>query len=469
MNDRPITDIIPKDVYRSHIFSLFGVAELKRARLVSRHFEQTTRLPLIGLLKRKRIKEVIRNNNSNTFLLTWGGDVWAFGTSTQNVMGALCDIKDPLKILSDVASMISRERNSFFVMKDKRLMICGQDQEAFTGTRYGRPAYIPGIDGVETVVIDAHRGTMLVLLDNGTVIKKGSNFFGAMDDDSSRMPTVPNLQQVCQIGEPTPDGLLFLHTDGTVSISPMYRLDLQTAMPEKVKDLKEIQKIVGPWLLGKDGNVYRFAGVNDNAYSIVLIPELNDIVDIFHQHSYHSGEATFFLTREGTVFACGTNNDRGQLGLGHKLTVLVPTPIPGLTNVSAVFTDHCRTVFLLKDRTVMTCGTNYKGALGLHDQVAEHLVPVRVPGLVNISSANPVSRVREQLYHQIFVDTEGQVLVQGDNTCRQLGMGDCVVEVCTPVRHPFFERYPNYAIAMLEARTAQESVKCHSMASSLSC
>jgi alpha-tubulin suppressor-like RCC1 family protein len=125
------------------------------------------------------------------------------------------------------------------------------------------------------------------------------------------------------------------------------------------------------------------------------------------------------LARDGDVFTWGYGNS-GQLGHGNTDHQLVPKRVEGLTNVTdiAIGTDHSLAV--VEAGSVYTWGYNYYGQLGLgnHGDGTKRLVPTEVPGV------NEVVAVAAGSYHSFVLSRDGTVMACGRNDAGQLGLGD---------------------------------------------
>ena len=97
------------------------------------------------------------------------------------------------------------------------------------------------------------------------------------------------------------------------------------------------------------------------------VPDLkaNDI-----QKMSCSNQTSFILMKDGTVLACGANHD-GQLGLGHTKGCATFTPIPELKEVKDIIAMNRQTYFILKDGRRLACGNNKYGQLGLKEKSSE--------------------------------------------------------------------------------------------------
>jgi len=106
------------------------------------------------------------------------------------------------------------------------------------------------------------------------------------------------------------------------------------------------------------------------------------------------GDHALALTRRGTVWAWGHNNE-GQLGIGDMPVIdfrtrspsamnFLPFPmtIPGLTDVTAIAAGASHSLALLKDGTVRAWGMNRWGQLG-DGTTVRRLAPIAVAGVRN--------------------------------------------------------------------------------------
>jgi alpha-tubulin suppressor-like RCC1 family protein len=83
---------------------------------------------------------------------------------------------------------------------------------------------------------------------------------------------------------------------------------------------------------------------------------------------------TFFLQYDGTLLGCGSN-DYGQLGVGTTSDISIPVKI--MDNVRDAFPAYNHSFILKTDNTLWACGKNYSGQLGDGSTVERH-VPVIV-------------------------------------------------------------------------------------------
>ena len=103
-----------------------------------------------------------------------------------------------------------------------------------------------------------------------------------------------------------------------------------------------------------------------------------------------------FLLIDGTVMGCG-HNGNGQLGLGDTNDRNIPTVIPNLNNVKQISCGGHHTIFLLNDGTVKACGYNSSGQLGLGD-TTDRNIPTVIPNLENVKGLHDIFNIIEAIY-----------------------------------------------------------------------
>jgi alpha-tubulin suppressor-like RCC1 family protein len=129
---------------------------------------------------------------------------------------------------------------------------------------------------------------------------------------------------------------------------------------------------------------------------------------------YHS----MVLTHGGDVFTWGYGY-LGQLGHGNTDSQNVPKRVESLTNVTDIAAGMNHSVAVVEAGSVYTWGFNYSGQLGLGDHGdIQRDVPTVVPGL------NEVVTVAAGSYHSFALSRDGTVMACGDNDYGQLGLGD---------------------------------------------
>lgn len=125
---------------------------------------------------------------------------------------------------------------------------------------------------------------------------------------------------------------------------------------------------------------------------------------------------TVALRSDGTVWTWG-GNFSGQLGDGTMTLRTVPTPVSGLTGVSAISAGWQHTVALRSDGTVLAWGDNHWGQLG-DDTTTAHLSPVRVSGLTGVTAISAGG-----WHFTVALRHDGTVWAWGNNAFGLLGDG----------------------------------------------
>ena len=134
----------------------------------------------------------------------------------------------------------------------------------------------------------------------------------------------------------------------------------------------------------------------------------------------NGGSFVYVVREDGGILGWGDNR-AGALGTTPAKLLLTPRAaadgIDG-TQLADIQCGNENTLFLLKDGTVWTCGTNARGAQGLGK--LDHIVktPTRIPELENIV------QIACGFGHNAALDADGHVWVWGRNDFGQLGLGD---------------------------------------------
>ncbi len=138
--------------------------------------------------------------------------------------------------------------------------------------------------------------------------------------------------------------------------------------------------------------------------------------------------SSFFIREDGTVLACG-NNMSGMLGIGsNNEECSIPTEVVGLTGIVAISSYELQTLFLKSDGTVWAAGSNFSGMAGM-GYVDYSLVPIQVEGVEGIVA------VAAGKYHSLFLKADGTVYACGWNQSGSLGDGT-VIDRTVPVLLP---------------------------------
>ncbi len=151
-----------------------------------------------------------------------------------------------------------------------------------------------------------------------------------------------------------------------------------------------------------------------------------------------SGGTTLLICSDSTVMACGANYG-GTLGLGFNSPFANPnilnfTQVIGLNKIVAVTAGEGTTAYALKDDgTVFAWGNNGYGELGMGDTINRN-VPIQIPGLSNIRKISAGAGIA------FAIDSAGKVWAWGANQNCQLGDSTTLPKRLTPVMLPVLEQ-----------------------------
>jgi alpha-tubulin suppressor-like RCC1 family protein len=145
-----------------------------------------------------------------------------------------------------------------------------------------------------------------------------------------------------------------------------------------------------------------------------VVPGVNGVVAVA-AGSYQS----FVLSRDGTVMACGYNNE-GQLGLGDTDARDTFTVVAGLRGVVDIDAGYQHSIAVTVEGGLYTWG--YGRAIGHGgDHTTHRLVPIEVTG-GGIGEAFVVQVAAGQ-EHSMVLTAAGQLWTWGDGGSGQLGHG----------------------------------------------
>lgn len=387
---------------------------------------------------------------------------------TSNAMEAITDYLDLQSILNlskanpDLAKItfqaIQNKRPWFqievsklytqILRNDGRVIVFGYNDNGKLGLKfdttsdsnarfYRTPRLIPALYNVKQIVRDSYNTSFL--LDDGRVLQCGK-YVGQNINDDDAITEIPEpiagLTNVDKIY--SYDGSqYFLLKNGCVMSryfgQKCYMKAYQSSEMTKLPNLSNVKKIISnnsgaTFFILHNGNVMSFG---DNSHGRLglnsidsyikepkLIPGVSGVKDIFLMK-----DSTYFHLDDGTVMCCGAN-EKGQLGLGDTVDRSIPAKIQVLTDVSKICTVaddntiHPYLFFHLKNGNVLVCGENIDVHLGLVEEMQKHVnsipicsIPTLVPGVSNIEKVI-IGDSCERL-PTYFIDKEGSVWVCG--------------------------------------------------------
>jgi alpha-tubulin suppressor-like RCC1 family protein len=155
-------------------------------------------------------------------------------------------------------------------------------------------------------------------------------------------------------------------------------------------------------------------GTETNSATPVAVKGLSEVASVAV-----GGEFSLALLRNGTVMGWGSD-ERGQLGddahFGAEGAIKVPRPVPGLSEVVAIAAGEYTAFALLKNGTVVGWGENVLGLLGPSAGPEEVKPPTPISGLSNVTAISLG-------FHADALLSNGTVMAWGSNRDGQLGDG----------------------------------------------
>ncbi|AYV83347.1 MAG: chromosome condensation regulator [Hyperionvirus sp.] len=129
------------------------------------------------------------------------------------------------------------------------------------------------------------------------------------------------------------------------------------------------------------------------------------------------GDHVYIRLVDGTLMSCGYNWF-GQLGIGNNDSQHVFSEIKGIKkNIVEVICGENHTIIRMTDGTLMSCGNNYSGQLGLGDYVCRNVF-CEIEGICGVVEVKCVGD------YTIIRLTDGTLMGCGNNKKGHLGLGD---------------------------------------------
>lgn len=129
-----------------------------------------------------------------------------------------------------------------------------------------------------------------------------------------------------------------------------------------------------------------------------------------------AGTLVTLAVKEGKVLAWGSNYWRG-LASSTLVESATPVIIPGLSDVVMVSTGYATCFAIKTDGTLWGWGDNSNGQIGIGNKIATITTPVQVTGITDVIWVSSSS------YHAVAVKSDGTVWAWGRNVEGQLGDG----------------------------------------------
>jgi alpha-tubulin suppressor-like RCC1 family protein len=308
------------------------------------------------------------------------------------------------------------------------------------------PIALEGLNEVTQVV--ASEGFGLGLLADGEVLAWGWEAKGRMGNGvSSRKGAiytpqlVPGLSEVKAISASHASAMALLD-DGEVMVWGQTAQHVFSTEPVKVSGLHDVVAISAGQLhdlvLLEDGSVMSWGdnkrgGLGTGNFKSSEVPvEVKGLPEPAVEVS--AGDVhSLVLLRSGTVMSFGAS-EFGQLGDGQRHRVDIASPVPGLSEVTAISAGAFHSLALLRNGTVMSWGWNKADELGYGPPSGPErcgpygcsLTPVPVndlSGVRAISADSAATNVARSNEYSLALLDDGTVMGWGGNEDGQLGDG----------------------------------------------
>lgn len=190
--------------------------------------------------------------------------------------------------------------------------------------------------------------------------------------------------------------------------------------------------------------------INENFNLPVYMRNIDD-TDILNNVSAISSNrfCSLMLLNDGTVVSCGRNT-QGQLGINEEGSSYLPKHVLNadnsiLSNVVAINTTRRSSIFLLGDNTLLMCGSNSNGVFGTQrfDLGNTYFTPVSAFNTYQTQPYTGISAVSVSSQSLFFVKDMGQVFDIGYNYSGLLGLGnnDASIAAVSQMRNPSNEGF----------------------------
>lgn len=303
----------------------------------------------------------------------------------------------------------------------------GSDKEA----SHGSPIIIDNIDNAVKVVRGKNHN--LVLNDFGQVYGWGSNTNYPMGNIGGKIRTAQELKITSNVKDIAAGAefSIFLQRDGslrgvgkndkgqlgqgnTATSNELVRITDKNdfKMVDAGEDFAAALASDGLYVWGS--NEYGQLGVGNNEN--VLIPQKLEITGEIITDISCGTNYCLALTSTGNVYSWGRNGS-GQLGLGNKININIPTRVNTLSNIKKVFSMYTQSFAVSADGKVYGWGYGKDDALGY-----EHDGTVQSPIEIKALSDKNISKLVGGNGFSIAMDNSGQLYSFGKNDDKALGI-----------------------------------------------
>lgn len=360
---------------------------------------------------------------SNGTLWAWGGNDGGSVLGNGNTSNVLTPIQ--LSNLTNAIGVATNDYASLGVQTGGTLWGWGANVSGLFGDgsmSHTTPAQITAFSNAK--MISVGQDFTIVVDGNETVSGWGNNALGRLGNGLQNFPILPRVATLTF----NPDGALASAGSRNVVVnSTTSGATIHYTVDGSDPTMNDATVAAGGSVtLASPGNVLRAIAYRDDLYPSLIKMEryLPGKVEV----GYASGGMFYVRVKpDGTVSSWGSDNTFGQLGDGTTAVHSQPAVIPGLANITAVFTGGSASVFALKtDGTVYSWGANGAGQLGIGNQTTQ-LSPILIPTLSNITTLSVYSGF------VLAVDSTGGAWSWGLNDYGTLGDGSTISR-STPAR-----------------------------------
>ena len=329
---------------------------------------------------------------------------------------------------------IAAKNTTFFLESDRyHVCVCGRNEynqmglSVFSGaSSLSNPTEIPVVVNITKIFPGEHH--TFFLTDDGKAYAVGDNTYGQLGvnslelrvDEPTQVTLSIDIENISFAGCYS----LFKLVDGTVAIAGASPLE------NKIRNIPVVESNLGNLLINDQDSLI----VTENEYpvkvktmganlygelsnmtmytksTLTYIPEYSGMDNIVKVVA--GGEHVLYLTKEGNVYASGSN-DKYQLGF-VSITTTVSTPsIVNTSNIVDIAAGYDHSLFLDDKGNLYGCGSNGYGQLGLGDK--EYIQkPTKI--------ASNVLTMRCGDFYTFVIYKNGTIYATGYNKDGQLGI-----------------------------------------------
>lgn len=331
----------------------------------------------------------------NTYVLLEDGTIMNCGSYNDEChnLGRLIDVDHPeiftkVPDITGVVDIACEGTGSHLLLNDGTIMGCGQNlygQLGF-GDNVTRDtfSFVPEISGVVKIISGG--SYVFLLLNDGSIMSCGMNISGQLgigNNEYRNTFTRVTIQDNLTIVSPNNESSCLVPADGTIlqvacgAHHTFILLNDGTLMSSGCNQHGQLG-------LGDDTNRNTFTEVIKEWMADGIVNGVSDMMVkrivyrtsdflTYPKSTYTNitkvvcgGYCTFLLLRDNTIMCCG-QNVYGELGLGDNRNRSIFTKVPDITNVVNIMCGAFFAFLLLKDGAILSCGHNESGQLGLGD------------------------------------------------------------------------------------------------------